>query len=53
MSKGKGEDPAKTVGRAKSHLESNSIPPETLGGPKQTLCPRGPRDRTETETELV
>ena len=27
MSKGKGEAPSKTVGGAKSHLESNPIPP--------------------------
>ena len=27
-------------------------PPETLRGLKQTLCTPGPRDPTETETEL-
>ena len=32
----------------------NQIPflPETLRGLKQTLCTPGPRDPTETETEL-
>ena len=33
-------------------LKSNLLPPETLRGLKQTLCAPGPRDPTETETEL-
>ena len=37
---------------AKSHLESNPYPPETLRGLKHTLCTPGPRDPTETEAEL-
>ena len=49
MQKGR---PIKTVGGAKLRLESNRIQPETLRGLKQTLCAPGPRDPTETETEL-
>ena len=37
------------VGGANSHLESNPI---SARGLKQTLCTPGPRDPTETETEL-
>ena len=40
------------VGRAKSHLETNSIPARDHGGLKQTSCATGARDLTETEAEL-
>ena len=40
------------VERGNSHLQSISLPSETLRGLKQTLCTPGPRDPTETETEL-
>ena len=49
MSKGKGKT---LVGGAKSRLELNPIPTKMLRGLKQTLCTLGPRDPTETETEL-
>ena len=42
----------KTEEGVKLCLESNPFPPETLRGLKQTLCAPGPRDPTETETEL-
>ena len=45
-------NPSKMVEGAKSHLESNPIPPETLRGLKQTLYTPGARDPTETESEL-
>ena len=48
-SKSKGEA---LVGGAKSHLELNPIPTKMLRGLKQTLWTWGPRDPTETETEL-
>ena len=44
--------PSKMVGRAKSHLETNSIPARDHGGLKQTSCATGARDLTETEAEL-
>ena len=37
---------------AKSCLESNPLPPETLRGLKQNLCAPGPRDPTETKPTL-
>ena len=40
------------VGGAKLRLESNPIPTRMLRGLKQTLFAPGPRDPTETETEL-
>ena len=45
-------NPKKTVGGAKSCLESNLIAPEMLRGLKQTLCMPGSRHPTETGTEL-
>ena len=45
-------NPRKTVGGVNSCLVSNPILPEKLRGLKLTLCPPGPRDPTETETEL-
>ena len=49
---GQRRSPIKTVGGAKSCLESTPYCPETLRGLKHTLCAPGPRDPTETETEL-
>ena len=49
---GQRRSPGKMVGGANSHLESNAIPTKMLRGLKQTLCAPGPRDPTETETEL-
>ena len=49
---GQRRSPSKTVGGAKSCLESTPYHPETLRGLKHTLCAPGPRDPTETETEL-
>ena len=41
------------VGEAKSHLESNPIPTrDAWSAQKKALCTSGPRDSTETETEL-
>ena len=40
------------VAGTNSHLESNPSPSEVLRGLKQTLRAPGPRDPTETETEL-
>ena len=40
------------VGGAKLRLESNPIPTRMLRGLKQTLFAPGPRDPTETETQL-
>ena len=42
----------KKVGGVNSCLVSNPIPARALRGLKQTLCASGPRDLTETETEL-
>ena len=39
-------------GGANSCLESNPIPTRGTQRLKQTLCATGPRDPTETETEL-
>ena len=52
MSKGKGEAPARW--EEGQNYVWNQIPylPEMLRGLKQTLCAPGPRDPTETETEL-
>ena len=52
MSKGKGEAPARQQ-EGQNHV-SNQSPylPEMLRGLKHTLCTPGPRDPTETETEL-
>ena len=50
-----GRSPSKTVGGAKSRLESNPIPARGAQRLKQTLCTPGPRRPTgpiETETEL-
>ena len=44
--------PSKMGGGAKSHLESNPMPVRGLKGLKYTLCAPGPRDPTQTETEL-
>ena len=40
------------VGGAKLHLESNPIPIRDAQRAQTTLCTPGPRDPTETETEL-
>ena len=42
----------KTVGRAKSPLESNPTPTRDAQRAQKNLCTPGPRDPTETETEL-
>ena len=43
----------KIMGSTIPHLQNQTpFPPQTLRGPKQTLCPPGPRDPTETETKL-
>ena len=49
---GERRNTSKMVGGAKSHLESNPIVARMLRGLKQTLCIPGPRDPTETESEL-
>ena len=49
---GQRRSPSKTVGGAKSCLESTPDPTEMLRGLKHTLCAPGLRDPTETETEL-
>ena len=49
---GQRRSPSKMVGGVKLCLGSNSIPSETLRGPKHTLWTPGPRDPTEIETEL-
>ena len=48
---GQKRSPSKTVGGAKSRLESTPYLPETLRGLKQILCAPGPRD-PQRETEL-
>ena len=52
MSKGKREAPARW--QEGQNCIQNQIPylPEMLRGLKHTLCAPGPRDPTETETEL-
>ena len=50
--KGQRRSPSKTVGQAKSHLESNSIGQRCLEGSNIALCIPGPRDPTETEPDL-
>ena len=52
MSKHKGEAPAKWQEGRICFLIQIPFLPETLRGLKQTLCTPGPRDLTETETEL-
>ena len=52
MSKGKGEVPARWQEGQNCILNQTPYPPEMLRGLKQTLCTQGPRDPTETETEL-
>ena len=49
---GQRRSPSKMVGGAKLHLESNSIPVRDAQRAQTTLCTPGPRDPTETETEL-
>ena len=49
---GQRRSPRKMEGGVNSHLESNTIPIKMLRGLKRILCARGPRDPTETETEL-
>ena len=51
-SKGKGEAPARLWERQIRVQSQTLFPPEMLRGLKQTLCTPGPRDPTETETEL-
>ena len=51
-SKGKGEVPARQQ-EGRNHVQNQTpYPPEMLRGLKDTLCTPGPRDPTETETEL-
>ena len=52
MSKHKGEAPAKWQEGRICFLIQIPFLPERLRGLKQTLCTPGPRDLTETETEL-
>ena len=52
MSKHKGEAPAKWQEGQICFLIQIPFPPEMLRGLKQTMCTPGPRDHTETETEL-
>ena len=49
---GQRRSPSKMVGRAKSSLESNSIPARDAQRAQKTLCALEPRDLTETEPEL-
>ena len=49
---GQRRSPSKMVGRAKSYLESNSIPARDAQRAQKTLCTLEPRDLTETEPEL-
>ena len=49
---GQRRSPSKTVGEAKSCLESNPISARDTQRLKQTLCTPAPRDHTETDTEL-
>ena len=51
-SKGKGEAPARLWERQIRVQSQTLFPPEMLRGLKQTLHAPGPRDPTETETEL-
>ena len=51
-SKGKGEAAARLWERRIRVQSQTLFPPETLRGLKQTLRASGPRDPTETETEL-
>ena len=52
MSKGKGEALERWYEGQNSIWKLTQYLPVTLGGLKQTLCTPGPRDPTETETEL-
>ena len=45
-------NPSKMVGGANLHLESNPTPARDAQRLKHTLCTPGPRDPTETETDL-
>ena len=51
-SKGKGEAPARWYEGRICIQNQTPFLPETLRGLTQTLCAPGPRDPTETETEL-
>ena len=51
-SKGKGEAPARWYEGGICIQNQTPFLPETLRGLTQTLCAPGPRDPTETETEL-
>ena len=44
--------PSYIVGGTKLHLESNPTPTRNAQRAQTNLCARGPRDPTETETEL-
>ena len=44
--------PSKMVGGVNMHLESNAIPTRDAQRVKQTIYAPGPRDPTETKTEL-
>ena len=44
--------PSYIVGGTKLHLESNPTPTRNTQRAQTNLCARGPRDPTETETEL-
>ena len=44
--------PSKMVGRTKSCLKSNLMPARDAQRGQTNLCAPGPRDPTETETEL-
>ena len=49
---GQRRGPSRTVGGAKSHLESNLLPTRDAHRDRTNLCSLGPRDFTETQPEL-
>ena len=51
MTKGKGEAQARWQ-EGQNHVQNQTYLPETFRGLKQTLCAPGPKDPTETGTEL-